>query len=273
MMPDKPAQTTNPLEQYVLLAKGAKGAAAIELIKQALDAPGVYVFGELLDIFQDFASKPSPYDKYYKLLNLFAYGTYADYRSHQGELPELTATQAQKLRHLTIVSLAAKTKCIPYSTLLEELDLPNLRELEDLIIEVIYADIIRGKLDQKNNQLEVDYAIGRDIGPGDVNTMASVLQEWCDSCEAILSNIESQIHKANNTKDSRNKQKAVLEVEVGNIKKTLKSQVQDMDEQMSDVREATAQCDKSSKKSSKSKGYGYVTPKKASESLPSFSKK
>lgn len=72
----------------------------------------------------------------------------------------------------------AFVQCIPYSTLLRELDLRNLRELEDLIIEVVYADIIRGKLDQKNNQLEVDYAIGRDIGLQDVNAMASVLQEW-----------------------------------------------------------------------------------------------
>ena len=40
----------NPLEQFVLLAKTAKGAAAVELIKQALEAPGVYVFSELLDM-------------------------------------------------------------------------------------------------------------------------------------------------------------------------------------------------------------------------------
>ena len=40
----------NPLEQFVLLAKNAKGAAAVELIKQALEAPGVFVFGELLDM-------------------------------------------------------------------------------------------------------------------------------------------------------------------------------------------------------------------------------
>lgn len=38
----------NPIEQYVLLAKGAKGAACTELIKQVLEAPGVHVFGELL---------------------------------------------------------------------------------------------------------------------------------------------------------------------------------------------------------------------------------
>lgn len=50
MMPDKTTQASNPLEQFVLLAKSARGAAAVELIKQALEAPGVYVFGELLDM-------------------------------------------------------------------------------------------------------------------------------------------------------------------------------------------------------------------------------
>ena len=42
--------STSPLEQFVLLAKTAKGAAAVGLIKQVLEAPGVYVFGELLDM-------------------------------------------------------------------------------------------------------------------------------------------------------------------------------------------------------------------------------
>lgn len=40
----------NPLEQFVLLAKTTKGAAAMELIRQVLAAPGVHVFGELLDM-------------------------------------------------------------------------------------------------------------------------------------------------------------------------------------------------------------------------------
>lgn len=38
----------NPLEQFVLLAKGTKGAACQDLIKTVLEAPGVYVFAELL---------------------------------------------------------------------------------------------------------------------------------------------------------------------------------------------------------------------------------
>ena len=41
---------SQPLEQFVLLAKSARGAAAAELVRQALDAPGVYVFAELLDM-------------------------------------------------------------------------------------------------------------------------------------------------------------------------------------------------------------------------------
>ncbi len=47
------------------------------------------------------------------------------------------------------------------------------------MIEVIYADIIRGKLDQSNQQVEVDYAIGRDIRPEAVKDVISVLQQWC----------------------------------------------------------------------------------------------
>lgn len=38
----------NPLEQFVLLAKGTKGAACQDLIKTVLEAPGVYVFSEFL---------------------------------------------------------------------------------------------------------------------------------------------------------------------------------------------------------------------------------
>lgn len=42
--------SNHPLEQFVLLAKGAKGFACAELIKQVLEAPGVHVFGELLEM-------------------------------------------------------------------------------------------------------------------------------------------------------------------------------------------------------------------------------
>ncbi|KAG8229937.1 hypothetical protein J437_LFUL011081 [Ladona fulva] len=114
--------------------------------------------------------------------------------------------------------------------------------------------IIHGKLDQKNSQLEVDYAIGRDIRTADIGTIVSTLQEWCNSCETVLSCVESQINRANSEKNRRVKHKEAVEQEVVNIKKTLKTQVQDTDEVMAtDSREAVAQCDKG-KKQLKSKG-------------------
>lgn len=97
-----------------------------------------------------------------QLLNLFAYGTYSDYIANKESLTELNTTQQNKLKHLTIMSLALRMKCIPYSVLLKDLEMRNLRELEDLIIEAVYTDIIQGKLDQRNPLLEVDFCIGRD---------------------------------------------------------------------------------------------------------------
>lgn len=54
-----------------------------------------------------------------------------------------------KLRHLSIVSLASKNRIIPYKTLCENLGIDNVRELEDLIIEAFYADVIKG-ISKKN---------------------------------------------------------------------------------------------------------------------------
>ena len=48
--PKMMASNPNSLEQYLLLAKTAKGAAIVALIKQCVEAPGVYVFSELLEM-------------------------------------------------------------------------------------------------------------------------------------------------------------------------------------------------------------------------------
>lgn len=53
-----------------------------------------------------------------------------------------------------------------------------MRELEDLLIDAIYCDIIQGKLDQRNQQVEVDCSVGRDLGPNELPNIISTLQEW-----------------------------------------------------------------------------------------------
>ncbi|XP_008552438.2 COP9 signalosome complex subunit 7b [Microplitis demolitor] len=217
--------SNNPLEQFVLLAKTAKGAAALQLVKQAIEAPGVNVFGELLDMPNIKELKNGAHGPYWNTLNLFAYGTYKEYLENKDNFLELTATQKKKLQHLTIVTLAEKSKCIPYSVLLTELGIDNVRELEDLIIEAVYADIINGKLDHKNSQLEVDYAgLGRDVKPGETGAVMETLEAWGQTCEKVLACIEQQVITANNDKRVATAHKEQVQQDIANIKKSLLAQ-------------------------------------------------
>ena len=56
--------------------------------------------------------------------------------------------------------------------------MPAIRELEDLIIDAIYLDILRGKLDQKEQQLEIEYTMGRDLEPDKLENVLTALQHW-----------------------------------------------------------------------------------------------
>uniref|UniRef100_A0A8C5TYH4 COP9 signalosome subunit 7A n=1 Tax=Malurus cyaneus samueli TaxID=2593467 RepID=A0A8C5TYH4_9PASS len=201
-------------EQFLLLAKAARGAALASLIHQVLEAPGIYVFGELLDMPAVRELADSEFSPVFRLLTIFAYGTYADYLAEAANLPPLTEAQKNKLRHLSVVTLAAKIKCIPYSVLLEQLQLKNVRQLEDLVIEAVYADVLRGSLDQRNQRLEVDYSIGRDIRREELSTITRTLQEWCQGCEVVLSGIEEQVSRANQHKEQQLALKQQIESEV-----------------------------------------------------------
>lgn len=55
----------------------------------------------------------------------------------------------------------------------------SVRELEDLIIDAIYQDIVRGKLDQKQQQFEVEFTMGRDLREGQLQQLLLSLQAWC----------------------------------------------------------------------------------------------
>jgi COP9 signalosome complex subunit 7 len=69
------------LQPFVLLAKNVTGRAAADLVVQATQAPGCYVFSELLESpsIQALATTPDG-SKYFELLKIFAYGSLADYR-------------------------------------------------------------------------------------------------------------------------------------------------------------------------------------------------
>uniref|UniRef100_A0A3Q3F4F6 COP9 constitutive photomorphogenic homolog subunit 7A n=1 Tax=Labrus bergylta TaxID=56723 RepID=A0A3Q3F4F6_9LABR len=181
------------------------GPALAQAVSSLLETPGLYVFSDILELPNVRELENGPHAPVYQLLNLFAYGTYCDYKERAASLPELTPAQRNKLRHLSIISLASNLKCLPYSLLLQQLELKN------------------GKLDQRNQQVEVDCSVGRDLGPNELPNIVNTLQEWCTGCEAVLCGIEEQVSRANQYRESQLKVKVQVETEVSNLQKTLKA--------------------------------------------------
>lgn len=228
----------NPLEQFVLLAKSAKGSACAELIRQVLEAPGVYVFGELLAMPNVAELEHGAFAGHLRTLRLFAYGTVGEYAAAAAAaagdgspapppLLELSACMRRKLQHLTIVSMAVQSKRLPYDELLAALRIGNVRDLEDLIIDAIYADIVHGKLDQHKRHLEVDFAIGRDVRAGDLGGIVRTLEEWSGSCETVLKCLELQIERANVMKVAQLQNRGEIDTEIRQIRDSLRAQQTD----------------------------------------------
>lgn len=72
----------NALEPFLALSKTANSPrAAADLVTQATSAPNTYVFAELLQTpnMQSLRSSQE-YAPYYTLLEIFAWGTWADYK-------------------------------------------------------------------------------------------------------------------------------------------------------------------------------------------------
>jgi len=112
------------LQGFVVLAKSATGAAAADIIKQATSANGVYSFTALLDTENIQRLAGTEYESSLNLLRIFSWGTYQDYKSinsildfvygllivdDAARLPPLNDAQFDKLRRLTLVTLASES--------------------------------------------------------------------------------------------------------------------------------------------------------------------
>jgi len=221
-MADTDVSSGSALLKFTLLAKSAKGKAAVAVIQQALQNPHTWVFGELLSVPNIHALAEGENKPWYDTLALFAYGTYADFKANPKQFGELSAALLKKLKQLSIVSLASAQKSLPYALLQVQLELGNVRELEDLIIESIYAGIIKGKLDQKEQRFQVDWIMARDIRPGQVQDMLKLLNQWSAKSETLMGEIKERIQYANLSHEEHKKQNKEFEDRVEDIKSNLK---------------------------------------------------
>ncbi|KAI4137432.1 MAG: hypothetical protein L6R39_007295, partial [Caloplaca ligustica] len=201
----------NALESFILLSKSATSPrSAADLVTQATSAPNTYVFAELLQTPNISALKTAPaeHSAFYTLLEIFAWGTWADYTSTPN-LPQLSDAQAHKLRQLTLLSLSTLPTSLTYSHLITALSLSTTRALEDLVISTIYAGLITAKLSPQSQRLDVSSVSPlRDLRPGSIPRLTSTLRAWEARCVSVLGELEAQVREVKQKALERRKREA-----------------------------------------------------------------
>ena len=207
---------------YYQLAKGYTGTTLIALLKKVLNDSDIFTFGEFLDIpaIKNFCNSSNQEEnRIYQLLELFAFGNWIEYTNHKGfyfyiffifiksiffffhwnnnikvKYGEITIPQQKKLKQLTIVSLASINKLIPYQLLMQQLQMNSVRELEDLVLDTFYQELVGGKLDQINSLIHIDKIKARDIRPTDLIGMNEKLKCWINKSEILEKKISESIN-------------------------------------------------------------------------------
>ncbi|XP_008651512.1 COP9 signalosome complex subunit 7 isoform X1 [Zea mays] len=206
--------------QAVALSSAQQLAA---LVLEATSHPALFAFSELLALPALSMLAGTQYSSSLDLLRLFAYGTLKDYKNNSGSLPALLPDQVRKLKQLSVLTLAESTKILPYDQLMQELDVSNVRELEDFLInECMYSGIVRGKLDQLRRCFEVQFAAGRDLTPDQLNNMIEILSDWLGTSDSLLHQIQEKIKWADTMSDVNKKHQKEFEDRVEEAKKSIK---------------------------------------------------
>ena len=167
-------------------AEGPGGRAIDTLIRQVISSSKIFVFGELLSVPAVQNLRNTEYSHSLATLELFAYGTYLDYKASPSSFLDLNDTQLKKLKQLSIISAATKNRIIPYTVLQNETGVEVVRELENLIIETIYSGIITARLNQSQKLLRVQDFVGRDVRPDAISNMIQILIDLDDTTDELL---------------------------------------------------------------------------------------
>jgi COP9 signalosome complex subunit 7 len=174
---------SSELEQFCLIARSQKDRACANIIQQVLKDKKIHVFGELLAVPSVQALRGSEFSNALETLELFAYGTYSDFSENPTRYLEMTPSMIQKLRRLSLFSLAAKNNKLSYDSILTSLQLQTVRELEDFILDLIYSELMLGKLDQIGQVLTVTWITPRDVRPESLPNVIEQFVRWQTRCQ------------------------------------------------------------------------------------------
>ena len=159
-------------------------------VKTILEDPAVLFVDTYLDKF-----KPDSPEG--KLLSVFAYGTWKDYKDLEGSLPQNLKLQPdsnsyKKIKKLTLLSIFAKHQVTKFQFLKREIAIDSDLELESLVIDLIANDFLDAKIDERTKTVVCARCAARCVKNEKSAIMAQVEQ-----IRTIRKNIASALALAN----------------------------------------------------------------------------
>lgn len=173
-------------------------AHVVNLIQKSIYHKGLFNFAELYEIVSAKVSnmaelKTEVVSLWIRLLEIFSYGTWEDYRNlSNSHVIELDNYAQRKLKELTIVSLATHSSYLDFDMLRHHLDV-EANDLEWLIIDSIYDGLISGKINTKSRYVEINDVQSRDPDPARLAAISLILKEKLSSTNKIIEETNSHI--------------------------------------------------------------------------------
>lgn len=203
---------SSSLQQAVALAKGQSGLGLVSTIERALRAKDAFLFGELLELPSIQALEADPaHQRVFALLRLFASGTYGDFKAApEGSYPALDAVLLDKLKVITLLTLASSRKSLAYSELMGSLDVASSSELEQLVIAAVYSGLLTARMDQRAQIVQVSHCAGRDVrtDPSQLAALHGQLSTWSDSIHRAMGALQGQIDWISQQREAAAKKQA-----------------------------------------------------------------
>jgi COP9 signalosome complex subunit 7 len=166
-------------------------AVLVDLIKRALDAKGVYNFADFLDqvevkVREDTEMSQSPQvTQWVTMLRIYAFGTWQDYASLGPSSIELSRASAQKLKILSLVTMARTSRLVGYDQVQSEVQVSGDRQVERLFMEAVSSGVVAGQIYSSRRLLDFTPRIGRDVNPERLKQIEQILANHINRVTAV----------------------------------------------------------------------------------------
>lgn len=177
------------------------------LVRRALIDRNIFFYGQLCNNEAVSAALNSPTSAadsktIYEVLRILTYGTWRDLQQPQNKgaadfiksNPEISA----KLRKLSLLTVAERTKSIPYDVLEKELEIASVastptevsRILEDIIIDSTTAGLLTVTLSPQQRLVQVHDAAARDVNLAEVPHLLELFESWGKRCQQVVAQLQ-----------------------------------------------------------------------------------